>query len=83
MWLVPLAGISQLSGVLRQLGKALGIEVEAGATLQGVCRQLASRQLLLVLDGCEQALAACRNLVSALREMAPRVKLLLSSREAF
>jgi predicted ATPase/DNA-binding winged helix-turn-helix (wHTH) protein len=82
VWLVQLAGISQLSGVLRQLGKALGMEVEAGATLQGVCRHLASRQLLLVLDGCEQAVAACRNLVSALREMAPRVTLLLSSREA-
>ncbi|QJI38516.1 ATP-binding protein [Pseudomonas sp. ADAK13] len=82
VWRVELAGVSQLSGVVRQLSGALGIDVEPGGTLQGFCRQLASRHLLLVLDGCEQAVAACRNLVFALREMAPRVTLLLSSREA-
>ncbi|WP_259198180.1 MULTISPECIES: helix-turn-helix transcriptional regulator [unclassified Pseudomonas] len=82
VWRVELAGIRQLSGVVGELAKVLGIAVEPGGTLQGFCRQLASRQLLLVLDGCEQALAACRNLVFALREMAPGVTLLLSSREA-
>ena len=82
VWRVELAGISRLSDVVRQLSRVLGIEVEPGGTLHGFCRQLASRHLLLVLDGCEQALAACRNLVLALRGMAPQVTLLLSSREA-
>lgn len=80
VWHVEVAGVSQLPGLIQQLARTLGLEPQA--SLSSLCRQLASRQLLLVLDGCEHGLAACRNLVLALRASAPGIALLLSSREA-
>jgi predicted ATPase/DNA-binding winged helix-turn-helix (wHTH) protein len=74
-WFVDLAAISEPTQVSMQIASALGLAPEAlGA-------QLASSRLLLLLDGCEHWLPACRELVRELATLAPGVSLLFSSRE--
>ncbi|AHL33388.1 transcriptional regulator [Pseudomonas brassicacearum] len=73
-WFVDLSAVSDASQVLAQVARTLGLQGEH------LDRQLAPRRMLLVLDGCEHALGACRVLAQALRS-APGVSLLVSSRE--
>ncbi|WP_335944341.1 winged helix-turn-helix domain-containing protein [Pseudomonas sp. G166] len=73
-WFVDLSVISDSSQVPAQVARTLGLE---GGELN---QQLASRRMLLVLDGFEYLIEGCRELVQALRS-APGVSLLLSSRE--
>lgn len=80
VWWVDLATVEAPMTMLCHLATALHLEPSANATQ--LCRQLASRQLLLVLDGADLLLGACRHLVRVLRETAPQVSVLLSSREA-
>jgi len=51
-------------------------------SIHALCEQLAARQLLLVLDGADVLLGACRHLVHTLQARAPQVSVLLTSREA-
>ena len=80
VWWVDLATVEAPVAMLRHLATALHLEPIASAAELG--RQLASRQLLLVLDGADLLLDACRHLVAVLREKAPQVSVLVSSREA-
>ena len=75
--LTPMQAPHELLGTL-----ATVFQLEACQSLDELCRRLASRQLLLVLDGADLLLGACRKLVRALRERAPGVSVLVSSREA-
>ncbi|MGF6098514.1 winged helix-turn-helix domain-containing protein [Pseudomonas sp. 18175] len=79
VWWVDLATVQAPMTMLRHLATALQLEPCASAT--ELSRQLASRQLLLVLDGADLLLGACRHLLRVLREKAPHVSVLLSSRE--
>ncbi|NUT86172.1 helix-turn-helix transcriptional regulator [Pseudomonas corrugata] len=74
-WFVDLAAITEPCQVRARIACTLGLAPEA------LGRQLERRRLLLVLDGCEHLLEACRELALALRASAPGVSLLLSSRE--
>lgn len=80
VWWIDLGCVTQPRQVAWQLAATLALEPRS--TLDGLCRQLTGQHLLLVLDGCEQVLGACRALVLALRKAAPQVTVLLSSREA-
>ncbi|MFL1390472.1 winged helix-turn-helix domain-containing protein [Pseudomonas tritici] len=80
VWWVDLATVEAPMSMLRHLATALHLEPSANAT--ELSRQLTSRQLLLVLDGADLLLGACRHLVRVLRETAPQVSVLVSSREA-
>jgi predicted ATPase/DNA-binding winged helix-turn-helix (wHTH) protein len=80
VWWVDLATVEAPLTMLRHLATALQLEPSGSAT--ELCRQLAGRQLLLVLDGADRLLGACRHLLRVLREQAPRVSVLVSSREA-
>lgn len=79
VWWVDLATVETPRTMLRHLATALHLEPRASAV--ELCRPLASRQLLLVLDGADLLLGACRHLVRVLRETAPQVSVLVSSRE--
>ncbi|WP_058546432.1 ATP-binding protein [Pseudomonas fluorescens] len=74
-WFVDLAAVSDPSQVVAQVAGVLGVEQGALACSLEPCR------MLLVLDGCEHLLEACRELVQAVAAAAPGVSLLLSSRE--
>jgi predicted ATPase/DNA-binding winged helix-turn-helix (wHTH) protein len=80
VWWVDLATVESPLMMLRHLATALHLEPSGSAT--ELCRQLVSRQLLLVLDGADLLLGACRHLLRVLRENAPQVSVLVSSREA-
>ena len=80
VWWVDLATVQAPLLMLRHVAAALQLEPSASAS--ELCRQLAGRQLLLVLDGADLLLGACRHLLRVLREQAPEVSVLVSSREA-
>ncbi|MGN8343036.1 ATP-binding protein [Pseudomonas sp. SMV71] len=75
-WFVDLTAFSDPLQVRARIACILGLESDA------LIRKLKARRMLLVLDGCEHLLDACRELALALRAAAPGVSLLLSSREA-
>jgi predicted ATPase/DNA-binding winged helix-turn-helix (wHTH) protein len=74
-WFIDLAAVTDPCQVQARIASTLGLAPEA------LSRQLGRCRLLLVLDGCEHLLGACRALAQALRASAPGVSLLLSSRE--
>ncbi len=74
-WFVDLAAVSDPTQVTAQVTSTLGLEPGS------LGRRLESCRLLLVLDGCEHVLDACRELAQALATAAPGVALLCSSRE--
>lgn len=75
VWLVDLAAIDDPAQVVDHLTRAL--ELEVGTTLEA----LTSRHALLVLDNCEHLLERCRTLVEELLISAPRLSILVTSRE--
>ncbi|WP_150709249.1 ATP-binding protein [Pseudomonas fluorescens] len=75
VWLVDLAAIDDPAQVVDQLTRTL--ELEVGTTLDALTR----RHTLLVLDNCEHLLERCRTLVEALLHTAPRLSILVTSRE--
>ena len=79
VWWVDLATVEAPLTMLRHLARTL--EIAPCSNTHELGNQLASRQLLLVLDGADLLLAACRHLVRTLRQKAPQVTVLLSSRE--
>ncbi|WP_413791753.1 MULTISPECIES: ATP-binding protein [unclassified Pseudomonas] len=74
-WFVDLAGISDPAQVMARVADTLGL---AHGSLG---RRLEPCRMLLVLDGCEHVLEACRDLAQALAAAAPGVALLCSSHE--
>ncbi|KGU85979.1 AAA family ATPase [Pseudomonas mediterranea] len=74
-WFVDLAATTEPCQVRARIACTLGLEPD---TLN---EQLERRRMLLVLDGCERQLEACRELALALRASTAGVSLLLSSRE--
>lgn len=80
VWWVDLATVHAPLMMLRHLATAL--HLEPGASAIELCRQLVNRQLLLVLDGADLLLGACRHLLRVLRDIAPQVRVLITSREA-
>lgn len=81
-WVVDLSTVSQPTQMLEQVALTLALPLEPSGSLGLLCEQLAGRRLLLILDGCEHLLPACRALVRAVLAAAPEVTLLLTSREA-
>jgi len=75
VWLVDLAVIDDPAQVVDHLTRAL--ELEVGTTLE----TWAQRHALLVLDNCEHLLERCRALVEGLLMAAPRLSILVTSRE--
>ena len=75
VWLVDLAVIDDPAQVVDHLTRVL--ELDVGITLE----TWAQRHALLVLDNCEHLLERCRTLVEDLLMAAPRLSILVTSRE--
>ncbi len=81
VYFVPLAAISDPSLVASAIAQTLGVKEEADQPLRDALKAyLRDRQTLLVLDNFEQVVAAAP-LLDELLAAAPRLKLLVSSRE--
>ena len=82
VWLVELAALRDPVLVTQAMATALSLREEPGRTLQEtVLDALKPRRLLLVLDNCEQVVAACAELAAVLLRHCPRLQLLATSRE--
>jgi non-specific serine/threonine protein kinase len=82
VWLVFLAPISDPALVVSAIAQALGLKESGGRSLRLLLQDyLRSRELLLVLDNFEQVIEAAP-LIAELLAAAPRVKMLVTSREA-
>ena len=83
VWLGELAAVRDPAQVPAVVAAALGIPEQPGvATADALARALARRQLLLVLDNCEQVIGAVAVLCAGLLPACDDVRILATSREA-
>jgi non-specific serine/threonine protein kinase len=77
---VPLSAVVDPTQVPAAMAMGIGLTGAAGdRALTAVLRALANRQVLLVLDNCEQVRAACRESVASLLAACPTVTVLATS----
>ena len=82
VWLAELAAVRDPAQVAAAVAAALGIrELPSVAAADALARALARRQLLLVLDNCEQVIGAAAELCGRLLLGADDVRVLATSRE--
>jgi predicted ATPase/DNA-binding SARP family transcriptional activator len=82
VWFVDLAAVGESLLVADAVAEVLGLDSGAAPSrVQALVDQLRRRSLLLVLDNCEHLLAACAQLVVALLDESPGIKVLATSRE--
>lgn len=82
VWLVELASLVDPALVPTHVMVALGLVADSDVSAaDALCRHLAERDLLIVLDNCEHLTAACATLVRRLLPAAPGVTALATSRE--
>ena len=81
-WLIELAGIGSSSEVPRAIANVLDVDESAGRTLtESIVAALQSRRALLVIDNCEHVIDGAAELVHAVAEHCPNVRILATSRE--
>ncbi len=82
VWFVELAALTEPSRVPHAVARVLDIHAEGRrsllATLTGHLRE---KRLLIVLDNCEHLLDGCAQLVEALLQACPDLRILATSRE--
>ncbi|MCZ4558181.1 protein kinase [Rhodococcus maanshanensis] len=82
-WLVELADLRDESLVVGVVAAALGLQSFSREPLQTVLAEfLEPRQVLLVLDNCEQVIDAVAALAEALLRHCPELRIVATSREA-
>ena len=82
VWFVELAELRDPEVLVDTVATALRLQVQsARSPLAALSEHLANRQLLLVLDNCEQLLPACGALAEALLCASPELRILATSRE--
>jgi predicted ATPase/serine/threonine protein kinase/DNA-binding NarL/FixJ family response regulator len=82
VWLVEFAELSDGSLLVDLVAAALGLRHQQGSNLRdGLLDFLAPRELLLVLDNCEQIVDAAAELSTTLLRGCPRLRILATSRE--
>ena len=82
-WLVDLSGEHNGDLLAHTVAAVLGLrEQSARPQIEVLVEFLADKRLLLLLDGCEHLLAACRGLVAEILAAAPGVRIVVTSRQA-
>jgi predicted ATPase len=82
VWLVELASVVDAPLVPQVIAGTLGLrEVRGVPLLEQLGEHLRSRHVLLVLDNCEHLVSACAELVYALLQRCPHLRVLATSRE--
>jgi predicted ATPase len=82
VWLVELAPLIDAALVASSVASAIGAPPSPGIeSAEVVCRFLAHRRALVVLDNCEHVIDTAAALVDRLLEAAPRAQVLATSRE--
>jgi non-specific serine/threonine protein kinase len=79
VWLCELVGVVDPNLIIDNVYRALGLEIDLVASLDGLIYELSNRQLLIVLDNCEHLLASCAALTQRLLQQCPSVSILVTS----
>jgi predicted ATPase/DNA-binding SARP family transcriptional activator/DNA-binding CsgD family transcriptional regulator len=83
VWLVELAGLSELELVPQKVADVLGVREQPNRPLVSTLLEaLQTKKLLIVLDNCEHLVDACAQLVEMLLSSCPELRMLATSREA-
>jgi predicted ATPase/DNA-binding CsgD family transcriptional regulator len=83
VWLVDLAAGSETPDVAAETARALGVRSPSGTTATDAMRRyLADRDVLLVLDNCDQVVDECAELAAALLTSCGAVRIMATSRES-
>ena len=82
VWLVQLDQLREGALVAQAIAGALGVHGRAGAPEEALADYVADRQLLLVLDNCEQLVDAAAKLADLLLRGAAGLRVLATSRES-
>jgi predicted ATPase len=81
-WLVELAPVRDLDGVVDVFASVFGVTAQPGLTVaQSLIEFFRAKQLLLVIDNCEHVLEAVADLVEQIERSCARVAVLATSRE--
>ena len=80
-WLIDLAVAENSQQVAGAIASVLGLELDREKSPANLVTALRDKQMLLVLDTCEHAVAAMAGLVAAILREAPGVHVLATSRE--
>jgi predicted ATPase/DNA-binding XRE family transcriptional regulator len=84
VWLVQLATILDPLLVSRTTAIALGLRAKSRRPVIDIlCDYLREKNLLIILDNCEQLVNACAKMTNQILHAAPNVRILATSREAF
>ncbi|MFI5718814.1 protein kinase [Nocardia sp. NPDC051750] len=82
VWLVDLADVSDSSLLVDIVAATVGVRDESAVPLTDVLLQfLCPRDMLLVLDNCEQVVQAVAELNEVLLQVCPELRVLVTSRE--
>jgi len=83
VWLVEFAPISDPSLVMQTIASALDVREQPGTPLKKLVHDyLREKQLLLILDNCEHLVEASAQVADEFLRIAPKIKIIASSREA-
>ena len=83
VWLVELAPLADPSLVVPTIASTLGVREQPGRTIvDALMDYVRAKNMLLLLDNCEHLIEACAQLAHILLRVAPRLKILATSREA-
>ena len=82
IWLIELASISDPRLVLSALTSTLGIpESRDAQPIRALTKYFRTKQILLILDNCEQIVIAAAQVVEEILRSCPHVQILVTSRE--
>ncbi|SEB37398.1 non-specific serine/threonine protein kinase [Rhodococcus jostii] len=83
VWLVQLGELTDGSLLVNVVAAALGMRKSARQPEEILLEFLSAREVLLILDNCEQVVDAVAELSETLLQACPRLRILATSREAF
>jgi predicted ATPase len=81
VWVVDASAVGSGELLDQAVAEVFGVCAGSAAPLPALLEHLAEKQLLLVLDNCEQVRAPCAVLVGRLLAAAPGVRVLVTSRQ--
>jgi len=83
VWFIELAPLTDPHLIPQTILSAIGIQEQQGKTpLETLKEYLHEKQILIVLDNCEHLVSASAQVANTLLNAAPKLKILVSSREA-
>ena len=82
VWLIELAPLSEPDLVAQEVAGTLGVQERPGLLLlESLLDALGGKEMLLLLDNCEQLIDAVARLTRSLLDSCPRMRVLATSRE--